>query len=112
MTCLWILSFLHIFILAAVSPAAETIPGGVATCEELAAKAGKPVNGWKIIVDANGDQQCQRITVDLMCLGQQIYDPVSLQVLETNVIYSCDESCPLDHSSVAMLQSTTLGDMD
>ncbi|KAL0959150.1 hypothetical protein HGRIS_014437 [Hohenbuehelia grisea] len=58
-------------------------PRSVKTCEARAKEQGKPVDGWKL-VDGPYGKQCRRETVDLMCFGEQYYEP------DTREAHCCD----------------------
>lgn len=69
----------RIYALVALISATSSVLGqvvDVATCEELAKKAGRPLDGWQVITDDDGEKRCQRVTVDLLCTGEQLYHPV------------------------------------
>jgi len=65
--------------------ALERMAASSESCEFYARKLGSPLEGWKLVSDTSSPS-CFREPVDLNCMGEQYYDPV------TRIPSCCDPS--------------------
>ncbi|OJA13602.1 hypothetical protein AZE42_02731 [Rhizopogon vesiculosus] len=72
-----------------LSQQAQSPYQGAPSCEEYARQKGHPTDGWKVVLDSNGQPKCRREDVKEICFGVDYIDA------DTNIYGCCQDASGL-----------------